>query len=96
MTSRPDITDPANMLAIQGERVIVYVHTGGKLVVDCVLTLVRCIDIGSQQMRLINRDGKERKPDWLFTQKWYDSLRPARPNKENARWEVTLKPRAST
>ena len=91
--SKPDITVPRNMLAIQGDRVLVYSHgSGGGLLLDYVLTLIRVIDVGRQEMRLVNRDDKSRKPDWSFTQKWYDSLRPARENKENAKWEVTLKP----
>lgn len=93
--NRPDITQPKNMLAIQGERVLVYSHEGDQLYLDFVLTLVRCIDIGRQEMRMVNREAKDHKPDWAFTQKWYDSLRPARPNKENAQWEVTLKPKAA-
>ena len=87
--SKPDITVPRNMLAIQGDRVIVYSHGAEQF--DYVLTLVRVMDVDTQEMRLVNRDDKSRKPDWLFTQKWYDSLRPARENKENATWEVTLK-----
>jgi len=89
--SRPDLTQPKNMLAIQGDRVLVYTHEGDSLVLDFVLTLVRCLDLGKQEMRMVNREAKDRQPDWLFTQKWYDSLRPARENKLNAQWEVTLK-----
>ena len=79
------------MLAIQGDRVLVYTHEGDSLVLDFVLTLVRCLDLGKQEMRMVNREAKDRQPDWPFTQKWYDSLRPARENKLNAQWEVTLK-----
>ena len=39
--NRPDITQPKNMLAIQGERVLVYSHEGDQLYLDFVLTLVR-------------------------------------------------------
>lgn len=94
MTSKPDITKPANMLAIQGDRVLVYGHEANELVLVCVLTLIRVIDIGRQEMRMVNRDDKTRKPDWAFTQKWYDSLRPARKNDAGAVWEVTLKAKA--
>lgn len=90
--SRPDLTQPRNMLAIQGDRVLVYSHGAAQF--DYVLTLIRVIGVGGQEMRMVNRDDKSRKPDWSFTQKWYDSLRPARENKENAKWEVTLKAKA--
>ena len=93
--SKPDITIPLNMLAIQGDRVLVYSHGSGGLLLDCVLTLIRVVGSGQQEMRLVNRDAKSRKPDWTFTQKWYDSLRPARENKEGAKWEVTLKSKAT-
>ena len=44
MTARPDITKPENMLAIQGDRVIVYTHGhNGDLVQTHVLTLVQVI-----------------------------------------------------
>lgn len=86
---KPDITIPLNMLAIQGDRVLVYNHGGSQP--QHVLTLIRVIDVAKQELRLINRDDKSRKPDWTFTQKWYDSLRPARENTEGAKWEVTLK-----
>ncbi len=93
--SKPDITVPKNMLAIQGDRVLVYNHVDDDLQLAYVLTLIRVIDVDRQEMRMVNRDNKTGKPDWLFTQKWYDSLRPARPNKENAQWEVTLKAKAA-
>lgn len=93
--SRPDITDPANMLAVQGDRVLVYKHSdNGHLLLAHVLTLVRVIDVGGQEMRLVNRDDKMRLPDWAFTQKWYDVLRSAPENKQGAKWEVTLKLKA--
>ena len=56
--NRPDITQPKNMLAIQGERVLVYSHEGDQLYLDFVLTLVRCIDIGRQEMRMVNQIGR--------------------------------------
>lgn len=90
MTQRPDITQPENMLAIQGDLVLVYKQMGG-VVHAYTLTLVRVIDIGHQEMRMVNRASKDRKPDWPFTQKWYDRLKPARENKEGAKWEVTVK-----
>jgi hypothetical protein len=93
MTSRPDITKPENMLAIQGDLVLVYKHEGDAVVLAYVLTLVRVMDVGRQEMRLCNRASKDRKPDWPFTQAWYDRLKPARDNKEGAKWEVTLKPK---
>ena len=93
MTSRPDITKPENMLAIQGDLVLVYKHEGDAVVLADVLTLVRVMDVGRQEMRLCNRASKDRKPDWPFTQAWYDRLKPARDNKEGAKWEVTLKPK---
>ena len=92
MTARPDITKPENMLDIQGDRVLVYNRVNGDdAELANIMTIVRVIGIGTQEMRLVNKEGKTRKPDWLFTQKWYDSLKPARENKENAKWEVTLK-----
>jgi len=92
MTQRPDISQPENMLAIQGDLVLVYKHgENGELVHAHTLTLVRVIDVGHQEMRMVNRASKDRKPDWPFTQKWYDRLKPARENKEGAKWEVTIK-----
>lgn len=79
------------MLAVQGDLVLVYKHEGEQLVLAYVLTLVRVIDIGKQEMRMVNRGSKDRKPDWAFTQAWYDRLRPAGENKHGAKWEVTLK-----
>ena len=93
MTARPNITVPQNMLDVQGDRVIVYKHDDDDtLVVAHVLTLVRVMDIGHQEMRMVNRESKKtRQPDWAFTQKWYEHLRPADENKLGAKWEVTLK-----
>lgn len=92
MTSRPDITQPENMLAVQGDKVIVYKHgENGHRVLAHVLTLVRVMDMGSQHMRLVNREGKVRSPDWAFTQVWYDRLKEAPKNEFGAKWEVTLK-----
>jgi hypothetical protein len=93
MTQRPDITQPDNMLAIQGDLVLVYRHEGETVTLAHTLTLVRVLDVGRQEMRMVNRASKNRKPDWLFTQAWYDRLRPAQENKEGAQWEVTLKPK---
>lgn len=90
--NRPDITKPENMLAVQGDLVIVYKHNGmGALEPLHLLTLVRAVDIGRQEMRMVNRESKDRQPDWPFTQVWYDSLRPAGENKAGAKWAVTLK-----
>lgn len=89
-----NVADPATMLSLQGDRVLVYKHNSennGSLLLAYVLTLVRVIDIGRQEMRLVNRDSKDRQPDWAFTQVWLEKLRPARENKLNAKWEVTLK-----
>lgn len=90
-----NVDDPATMLSLQGDRVLVYKHSNsennGALLLAYVLTLVRVIDIGRQEMRLVNRDSKERQPDWPCTQIWVDKLRPARENKHSAKWEVTLK-----
>lgn len=95
MTQRPDITKPENMLALQGEKVIVYKHgENGHRVLAHVLTLVRVIDFARQEMRLVNREGKVRSPDWAFTQTWYDRLKETPPNEFGAKWEVTLKPKA--
>jgi hypothetical protein len=92
ITARPDITQPQNMLDIQGDRVIVYKHgPTGERVMAWVLTLVRVIDMGCQSMRMVNRENKTRQPDWLFTQKWYDRLLPAGENKLGAKWQVTVK-----
>ena len=81
------------MLSLQGDRVLIYQHAehNGSLLLAHVLTLVRVVDVDRQEMRLVNRDSKERDPDWSFTQVWLDKLRPARENKHNAKWEVTLK-----
>jgi len=89
MTARPDITDPQNMLDVQGDRVIVY--NEGNAVAEHVLTLVRVMGIGHQEMRMVNKESKTRQPDWAFTQKWYDRLRPAGENKLNAKWEVIVR-----
>lgn len=81
------------MLSLQGNRVLIYRHTdnNGSLLLAHVLTLVRVMDVDRQEMRLVNRDSKERQPDWAFTQVWLDKLRPAAVNKHSAQWEVTLK-----
>jgi len=88
-----NVADPATMLSLQGDRVLVYKHTenNGSLLLVHVLTLVRVVDVDRQEMRLVNRDSKDRQPDWACTQVWVDKLRPARENKHNAKWEVTLK-----
>ena len=89
--SKPDITVPRNMLAIQGDRVLVYNHVDGSLLLNYVLTLIRVIDVDRQEMRMVNREGRTHKPDWLFTQKWHDSLKLAEKNQYGAKWQVTLK-----
>lgn len=91
MTPRPDITRPENMLAIQGDRVLVYRHgANGDLDLTHVLTLVRVMG-ERQEMRLCNRETRTGKPDWAFTQVWYDRLRPAEENNAGAKWAVTIK-----
>ncbi len=81
------------MLAIQGDRVIVYRHgTNGDLVQVYVLTLVQVIG-EKREMRLVNREGKDRTPDWSFTQRWYDALHDAPKNEFRAKWTVTIKSR---
>ena len=90
--TRPNITDPNEMLAVQGDRIIVYKRgDNGSLVMEHVLTLVRRMDDTSSVLRMVNRESKSRQPDWAFTQAWYNNLRPAGENKLNAKWEVTLK-----
>ena len=79
------------MLAIQGDRVLVYNHVDDDLRLVYVLTLIRVIDVDRQEMRLVNRDAKTGKPDWAFTQKYYDSLKPAKANEHGAKWEVTVR-----
>ena len=91
MAARPDITKPENMLDIQGDLVLVNRHTGSGVELAHVMTLVRVIGPGRQEMRLVDRGSKTHKPDWAFTQGWYDRLRPASANKHGAKWEVTLK-----
>jgi len=93
MTARPDITKSENMLEVQGDRVSVYRHgSDGALELLWVLTLVHVIGEAGHEMRMCNREAKDHKPDWPFTQAYYDKLRPAPPgNKENAKWEITLK-----
>jgi len=94
MTARPDITDPQNMLAIQGDRIAVYTHTAnGDLALHHILTLVRVIDGDCQSLRMVNRESRSRQPDLAFSQKWYGCLRPAGENKLNVQWAVTLKAR---
>ena len=77
-------------MAVQGDRVIVYKHVESGLELAHVLTIVRVMS-DRQEMRLVNRDSKSRQPDWAFSQKWYDRLRPAAENTLRAKWEVTLK-----
>lgn len=96
MTARPDLTKPENMLALQGDKVLVYKHgEKDKLVLAHVMTLIRVIDFGQQTMRLVNREGKVRLPDWAFTQAWYDRLREAPKNEHGARWEITVKSKSN-
>lgn len=84
--------DPDAMRKLQGDRVLVYRHAdNGHLLLAHVLTLVRVIGVDRQEMRLVNRDSKERQPDWSFTPVWFDKLRPAPENKQSAKWQVTLK-----
>lgn len=91
MRQRLDITDPKSMMILQGDRVIVYKHgINGELIEFHVMTIVRVMG-DRQELRLVNRDNKTRKPDWPFTQDWYDSLRKAEENKVRAKWQVTLK-----
>ena len=92
MTPRPDITQPENMREVQGDRVLVFKQAeGGEPVHAYTLTLVRLMGGGRQEMRLVNRESRTHEPDWAFTQKWYDRLKPARENKVRAKWEVTVK-----
>jgi hypothetical protein len=87
-----NITSPADMLALQGDRVLIFQRDDqNELCHVDTLTIVRVIDFDRKSLRLVKRDGKVRLPDWEFTQKLADKLRPARENKEGAKWEVTLK-----
>lgn len=91
MTQRPDITKPENMLAIQGDLVAVYKHEADALVHAYTMTLVRVVDLDRQEMRLVNRNSKTNKPDWAFTQAWYDRLRVPSNNETGAKWEIVIK-----
>ena len=84
---KPDITKPAGMLQMQGDRVLVFSAAG---VHKHTMTIIRSISDEKQELRLVNRDAKPHKPDWAFTQAWCDALQPAQANKENAKWEVFL------
>jgi len=87
-----DVTNPDHMRELQGDRLLVYRHAGAKLEVVYVLTLIRVMEETGQSLRMVNREGRVPVPDWPFTQKWCDHLRPAPPNNdENARWAITLK-----
>lgn len=88
-----DVSQPDTMRKLQGDRVLVYRHSeSGHLLLAHVMTLVRVVGVDGQEMRLVNRDSKDRRPSWAFTQVWLDKLRPAPVgNKQNAKWEVTLK-----
>jgi hypothetical protein len=58
-----------------------------------VLTLVHVVDIIGRSLRLINRDTKSGLPDYRVSALLFAALKPARKNKDNAKWEVTLKPK---
>ncbi len=88
-----NVTDTDTMRSLQGDRVLIYRHAAnnGALLLAHVMTLVRRIDVGGQELRLVNKDERTGQPDWAFTQNWLDKLRPAPANKHNAKWQVTLK-----
>ncbi len=75
------------MLAHQGDRVLLL--KPGKP--DRAFTLVHVVDTTGHQFRLVNRDDKTRKPDWALSQLIWDAMSPARPNKLDCKWEVTVR-----
>lgn len=80
-------TDSSNYWTVQGDRVLVS-RQGYD---DRVFKIVRAVDTGSEQLRLINEAG--RNPDWALTQKLWDALKPAPPEcvAEGIKWLLVLK-----
>jgi aminoglycoside phosphotransferase (APT) family kinase protein len=66
-------------------------HGPTGLVLAYILTLIHRIDNNQHEMRMVNRESKERKPDWAFTQKWFDRLRPESDSRLKTQWAVTIK-----
>lgn len=87
------------MLDVQGDRVLIVGHGPDREdELYHVLTIVHVVE-GTQKdksdavhsLRLINRDDKSRKPDWLLTQKIVDHFQEAPLNSEGAKWMLYVK-----
>ena len=74
-----NVTDLGLMLEVQGRRVLVGAR---------VLTLVHVVDIGHRELRLVNREAKDGKPDLLLTQAMWKATEPAKSNKLNYQYEL--------
>ena len=87
-----DVASRDLMLEQQGRRVFVAKADGsGK---TWALTIVHVIDTGDRrELRLVNRDSKDRKPDWLLAQKLWDAIQPfgAESNKLNCQYQLTIR-----
>lgn len=84
-----DVNNKRLMVDQQGKRVHVLKSDGSK---EWALTIVHVIDVGGvETLRLTNRDEKAHKPDWALTQKLWDAIEPAEPNKLNCELELTIK-----
>ena len=83
-----DVTRRETMRLLQGKRVRVVKQDGSR---EWALTIVRVLDGARQELRLVNRDSKAKKPDWALTQKLWDAIEPAERNDLNCGYEVTIK-----
>lgn len=94
ITFYPPMADIAveKILEVQGDRVLVFQQREGEISQN-VLTLVHVVDTDSRSLRMVNRDSKTKLPDYRVSESLLAALKPARKNKENAKWEVTLKPK---
>lgn len=86
MTS--DVTDPEVMYEHQGQKVFVFKSSTQA---QYVLTLVRVLDIGKQELRLTNREIKSGKPDWPVSQRLWEAIQKAEANPYGCQMELTIK-----
>lgn len=82
-----NVNDTDKFWEVQGDRVFVRRHGYA----DRVFKIVRVVDVGSQQLRLVHETGHS--PDWPLSQALWDALQPATPAVQatGVKWVLALK-----
>lgn len=86
-----DVHSVDTLLKLQGDKVLVHgKHADGR-VEEWLLTFIHVVDVDRRELRLVNRETRDRQPDWHVKQTLLDAVKPAEENKAGAKWRVSVK-----